>query len=135
MIARRTALWSVLKVGFAAGLIWMVYWLHGNVWFRIYPAVMVLAALIVFVVSLFRTPVAETWARRMGESLDARGVEYCRKATVAWSIFLVAHFGVTLATVFADEWIWALYNGCFAYFLLGGMFVGEWIVRRSVRRG
>lgn len=119
----------------AAALVWLLYFLRANVWLRLYPAAVVSVALAVFAVSLFRTPLAERLARRMGETLDARGVAYCRKVTVAWVVFLSAHLAVTVATAFASREVWAFYNGCLAYVLLGAMFAGEWIVRRRVRRG
>ncbi len=118
----------------AVALVWLLYFLKANVWFRLYPAVVVAVALAGFAVSLFRTPLVECFARRMGEPLDARGVAYCRKVTVAWVVFLSAHLAVTIATVFASRTAWALYNGCLAYVLLGAMFAGEWLVRRRVRR-
>jgi uncharacterized membrane protein len=71
----------------------------------------------------------------MGETLDERGVAYCRRVTVAWTVFLSVHFAVTLATVFASREVWAIYNGFLAYVLIGAMFAGEWLVRRRVRRG
>ena len=72
---------------------------------------------------------------RVGEALDARGVAYCRAVTRAWVIFLSLHLAVTVATAFAPSAVWAFYNGALAYVLMGAMFVGEWLVRRRVRRG
>lgn len=119
----------------AVALVWVLYLLKANVWFRLYPAVVVAGALAVFAVSLFRTPLVERFARGMGEILDTRGVAYCRKVTVAWVVFLSVHLAVTVATAFARREVWALYNGCVAYLLMGAMFAGEWLVRRRVRRG
>lgn len=116
-------------------IVWGLYLLKANVWFRLYPAVMVTLALTVFAVSLFRTPLVEKIARGMGETLDARGVAYCRRVTQVWVAFLAVHLAVTVATVFASYEVWALYNGCLAYLLMGALFAGEWLVRRRVRRG
>ena len=100
-----------------------------------YPAVMVSAVLLVFVWSLFHTPVAEVCARKMGAKLDEAGIRYCRKATIAWVIFLSVHLMITVFTVFASREIWVTYNGAIAYGLMGLMFAGEWIVRRKVAHG
>lgn len=124
-----------LRLVGAAALVWLLYFLRANVWLRLYPAVVVSIVLAAFAVSLFRTPLAEVIARRMGETLDVRGVAYCRKVTVAWVVFLSAHLAVTVATAFASRETWAFYNGFLAYVLMGAMFAGEWLVRRRVRRG
>lgn len=126
---------TALRLACAVALVWVLYLLKANVWFRLYPAVVVAVALAVFAILLFRTPLVERFARGMGEVLDARGVAYCRKVTVAWVVFLSVHLAVTVATVFARREVWAFYNGCLAYLLMGAMFAGEWLVRRRVRRG
>lgn len=101
-----------------------------------YPVVITGAVLTGFVWSLRPggMPLVERFARRMErESLDERGVAYCRRVTCAWVFFLMGHLGVTVATLWFPLWAWALYNGLVAYLLIGAMFVGEWLVRRRVR--
>ena len=122
------------RVALALSVVWALYFMRANCWFRLYPAAMVAVALSAFAVSLFRTPLVEVFARRMGESLDARGVAYCRRVTVVWTVFLSAHLAVTVATAFASHEVWAFYNGFLAYVLMGGLFAGEWLVRRRLRR-
>lgn len=125
---------TLLRIALTPIVVWALYLIRANIWFRLYPAVMVSVALAAFVVSLFRTPLVEVFARRMGESLDDRGVAYCRRVTVVWTVFLSAHLAVTLATVFASREVWALYNGFIAYVLMGALFLGEWLYRRRIRR-
>ena len=132
---RRPRTGTIARVALALLVVWALYFLRANVWFRLYPAVMVSLALIVFAVSLLRTPLVELFARRMGETLDARGVAYCRRVTVVWTVFLALHLAVTVATVFSTREVWVFYNGFLAYVLMGALFAGEWIVRRRVRRG
>ena len=132
---RRPRPGTLVRIALTPLVVWGLYFLRANVWFRLYPAVMVAIALIVFSVSLFRTPVVETVARRMGDDLDARGVAYCRRVTVVWTVFLCAHLAVTVATAFASREVWAFYNGFLAYVLMGALFLGEWLVRRRIRRG
>jgi len=110
--------------------VWLLYLLRANVWFRLYPVLMVAAALTAFAVSLARTPLVEVVARRAGNELDARGVAYCRSVTRVWTLFLSVHLGVTVLTVFASHEVWAIYNGFIAYVLMGTLFAGEWIVRK-----
>lgn len=124
-----------MRVALTPVLVWVLYLLRANVWFRLYPALMAAIALSAFAVSLFRTPLVETIARGMGETLDDRGVAYCRTVTRVWTAFLSVHLAVTLATVFASHEVWAVYNGLVAYVLMGILFAGEWLVRRRMRRG
>ena len=115
-------------------VVWALYFLKARVWFRLYPAVMVALALAVFAVSLFRTPLIEVFARKMGETLDARGIAYCRQVTRIWVAFLSVHLLVTVATVFLSREIWVFYNGFLAYVLMGSLLLGERLYRRRVRR-
>ena len=124
----------VVQAVVSTAVVWAIYSLRANVWFRLYPVMVVVCVLCAFAASLFRTPLVEVFARRMGERLDGRGVAYCRNVTRAWVAFLTVHLAVTVATVFMSYEAWALYNGCIAYVLMGLMFAGEWIVRRRVRR-
>ena len=125
----------VAHIALAPLVVLALYLLKANVWFRLYPVLMVAVALVVFAISLWRTPLVEVFARRMGETLDARGVVYCRRVTVVWTVFLSIHLVVTFLTVFASHETWALYNGVLAYLMMGALFVGEWLFRRRYRRG
>ena len=132
---RRPRAGFLARVALTPVIVWALYLLKANVWFRLYPAMMVAIALAAFSVSLFRTPLVESIARRMGEDLDERGVAYCRTVTRVWTGFLAVHLAVTIATVFASQEVWAIYNGCVAYVLMGALFAGARTVRRRVRRG
>jgi uncharacterized membrane protein len=132
---RRARLGTVLRIALTPLVVWGLYLVRANVWFRLYPAIMSGLALSVFAVSLFRTPLVESIARRMGETLDERGVAYCRKVTLVWTVFLSVHLLVTIATVFASREIWAAYNGLVAYVLMGLLFAGEWFYRRRLLNG
>lgn len=132
---RRPPVKFLSRVALSLVAIWAIYLLRANVWFRIYPAVMVSLALAGFAFSLRRTPLVEVFARRMGEELDAKGVAYCRNVTRVWVVFLSANLVVTIATVFAPYEVWALYNGCVSYVLTGLLLAGEWLYRRRARRG
>ena len=132
---RPRALNAIMRTALAAAVVWAIYLLKGNFWFRLYPALVVGAFLAAFGLSLLGTPLVERIARRMGEELDEGGVAYCRSATVAWTVFLSIHFAVTIATLFASREVWAAYNGFVAYLLIGAMFLGEYIVRRRARHG
>lgn len=116
------------------GVIWGLYFLRDNIWLRAYPLVISCGVWFLFVRSLFKIPLVEVFARRMGEKLDVAGVQYCRRVTVAWVIFMTLHVAVTTATLFLSHHVWALYNGCLAYILIGGMFAVEFLIRKRVKR-
>lgn len=131
----RFRLTRVLRIALMPVLVWAIYLMKGNLWFRLYPAVMVAFAFASFFISLFKTPIVELIARRMGDNLDSKAVGYCRVVTSVWTVFLGLHLLVTIGTIFASLEIWAFYNGFLAYVMMGLLFVGEWIIRRRVRRG
>lgn len=131
---RRFRAKTLVRIALTPLVVWGLYVLRANVWFRLYPAIMASIAFVAFAVSLFRTPLAEVVARRSGDRLGEHGVAYCRKVTWVWTVFLAAHLAVTVLTVFASHEVWAVYNGLVAYVLMGVLFVGEWLVRRRVRR-
>ncbi|MBP5228098.1 MAG: hypothetical protein J6336_12015 [Kiritimatiellae bacterium] len=130
----RKPLAAILRVAAGIAVVWVIYWMRGNRYSRLYPVLMSGIAFSLFAVSLFRTPLVERFARRMGERLDEAGVRYCRKVTVAWTLFLAIHLAVTVWTLFLPLRVWAFYNGCLAYLLMGAMFIGEWLIRRRVRK-
>lgn len=131
----RFRLTRVLRIALMPVLVWAIYLMKGNLWFRLYPAIMVAFAFASFFISLFKTPIVELIARRMGDNLDSKAVSYCRVVTRVWTVFLGLHLLVTIGTIFASLEIWVFYNGFLAYVMMGLLFVGEWIIRRRVRRG
>ena len=126
---------TAIRLFSAPLVVWGLYLLKANIYFRLYPAVMVALALGAFAISLFRVPLAEVFARKFGEELDAKGVAYCRRVTEVWVAFLAVHLAVTVATVFASREVWAFYNGFLAYVLMGALFLGEYLYRRRMRHG
>lgn len=124
---------AAVRASLAVALVWLVYFLRGNICLRLYPAVMGGVAFAVFALSNFKTPLVETIARKRGEKLDADGIVYCRKVNKCWTAFLAAHLAVTLATVFMSHEVWVFYNGFLAYVLFATMFAAEWLVRRKLK--
>ncbi|SEL71138.1 Uncharacterized membrane protein [Roseateles sp. YR242] len=102
---------------------------------KLYPVLVNLAMLTLFSVSLVRGPsVVERLARLTDPHLPPQAIVYTRRVTQIWCGFFLVNGGVALATaLWASERIWALYNGLFAYGLMGLLMGGEWLVRRRVR--
>ena len=100
-----------------------------------YPVLMNAVLFILFIYSWFRPPtVIETIARIQEPELPPAGVIYTRKVTLVWSVFFIINgCCAAISTTLSNEY-WALYNGFIAYILMGVLFVGEWLVRRRVKR-
>jgi len=103
---------------------------------KLYPVVVSLGFLTLFAGSILRGPtVVERLARMRHPELPPRAAAYCRRVTVAWSLFFLINGGIALATVLSrsDE-LWFWYNGVIAYALIGIVFAVEWLCRRRVMR-
>ena len=102
---------------------------------KAYPICVNLGLLAVFGQSLWRPPtVIERLATLHEGPLDERGRRYTRGVTQVWCAFFVLNASLSMATaLFATERVWALYNGCVSYVLMGLLFAGDWLLRRHVR--
>lgn len=117
-----------------AGLAAALFFTDEAVLLRLYPVLMNAAVASVFAVSLFRKPLIEIFAEKMGHELDDAARAYTRKATLAWAIFMAANTLVSLISVFLPLSVWTIYNGAISYALIGLMAAAEFLVRRRVRR-
>lgn len=99
---------------------------------RLYPALISLGMLLVFVSSLIFPPsMIEQFARLQQPNLSKEGVYYTKRVTQVWCLFFVLNGSFAVYTAFYTSLeIWSLYNGLIAYVLIGLMFIGEWLVRR-----
>jgi uncharacterized membrane protein len=100
-----------------------------------YPVLVNVFFFLVFAASLGQEQtLIERLARRLEPDLPPSGVRYTRRVTQAWCVFFIANGGVALWSIGAGEAIWAFYNGCLAYLLMGLMFAGEWLLRGRMKR-
>ncbi len=105
-----------------------------DTWMLMQPAMINLAMFIAFALSLRHPPcVVERLARLQDPKLPPEGVIYCRKVTRAWCKFFIANGSCAAVSAFMDRQVWALYNGCIAYILIGLFFTVEWFLRRRVK--
>ena len=88
-----------------------------------YPVVVNAIMLAVFGGSLWSTmPIVEE-----------KGVRYTRRVTQIWCGFFIINGGIALFTaLYGDMSLWTAWNGMIAYFLMGTLMAGEWLVRRQV---
>ena len=90
--------------------------------------------LLFFSSSFMKETIIQRLAKLMEPDIKPKALEYTRKLTYAWAGFTFCNFLVSLYTVFLSEKIWAVYNGCISYLLVGGFFAIEYIVRRNFKR-
>lgn len=104
-----------------------------------YPVLVNLVLLSVFGFSLWHPPsVIERFARLQYQlqkrELPSHVPAYTRKVTWVWCGFFTLNAFLALATAFASDSLWALYNGLIAYLLMGLLMASEYLVRLRVQR-
>jgi uncharacterized membrane protein len=102
---------------------------------RWYPTLISLFLLLTFGLSLvYGPPVVERIARVREPDLPAAAIPYTRKVTWVWVGFFVFNAVVSaVLTLWAPLKWWTLYNGLIVYFIMGPLFVGEWLLRKRLR--
>lgn len=97
---------------------------------KFYPVAVNFVFFCMFFFSLFsRETVIQRMARAFEPDIKSKSLEYTRNLTYVWAVVTFCNFLVSLWTVFADEKIWAFYNGCLSYLLIGAVFAAEYSVR------
>lgn len=103
---------------------------------KAYPVLVSAALAVGFGLSLLWPPsVVERIAVLSEPHLTAKGRLYCRRVTGIWTAWLVLNAALAAAlAVWGSVEIWALWTGLLSYLVMGGLFLGEYAVRRRVRR-
>ena len=102
---------------------------------KYYPVIVNFVLFCIFFGSTFsEETVIQKMAKLMGPNIKPKALEYTRRLTYIWSIFMLANFFISLATVFMSEKVWAIYNGFLSYMLVGGFFIIEYMVRINFKK-
>ncbi len=102
---------------------------------RLYPPVMNFTIFLIFFSSLFtKETIIQKFAKMWSKNLHPLELAYTRKLTYIWCIFLLLNFIISVITVFLSDKIWMFYNCFFSYFLIGTIFIIEYIVRIFFRK-
>ena len=117
-------------------LVIFLFWYTRIFAFKFYPVIMDFLFFAMFFSSLFmKETVIQKIARMMeGEELNDFVKKYTRNLTYIWCVFLFANFLIALSTVFMDDKIWMLYNGCISYLAVGTFFIIEYIIRIIMKK-
>ncbi|GAA5017313.1 septation protein IspZ [Acinetobacter puyangensis] len=99
---------------------------------KFYPVLMNLGTCIIFAYTLYSPPsMIERFARLHQPDLPESGVQWTRKVTQVWCVFLLLNAIIALMTVlFFSTQIWAIYNGFISYLLMGALLLAEFILRK-----
>lgn len=124
------AWWIGIGLVVVIGLLWLD---NDPAWVLLYPVFMSGIMLTLFASSLIRPPsIVERIARLRIPDMPPEGVIYTRHITMVWCGFFVLNGGIAIWTALvASREIWVFYNGFLSYVLMGLLFAGEWIYRRS----
>lgn len=102
---------------------------------KYYPVLMNLGFFLLFFISSFmKETIIQKLAKIMEPDIKPKALEYTRKLTYIWAVFTFCNFCISLFTVFLSEKIWAVYNGCISYLLIGLFFAIEYIIRIRFKR-
>jgi uncharacterized membrane protein len=133
LVASSRMKWLPGALAAAMGVLALVF--RSAVSLHYYPVLVSLFFLCLFAGSLVQgQSIVERFARRIDPNLPPRGVRYTRRVTQAWCAFFVVNIALTLWSIGLGEKAWAIYSGGISYLLMGGMFAGEWLIRRHVMR-
>jgi uncharacterized membrane protein len=99
------------------------------------PSIINLALLANFGLSLKKPKsMIERFAEKTNPDLPPAARVYCRVVTSLWCIFFIVNGSIALGLALkGDVERWALYTGCWSYFIMGGLFALEFIVRTLIK--
>lgn len=101
---------------------------------KAYPVLVNAGLLLAFAWTLAYPPTAiERLARLREPALPPSGVRYTRHVTWVWVAFFAINGSIAAGTLWAEDYIWALYNGLISYLLMGALFLGEFLFRQRYR--
>lgn len=124
--------WSVFLGGLCLVLLLFIF--QNELFLKAYPVLTNSLLALTFLLSLKSTPAIEHFARKMNVKMTKDKRAYCRKATLAWGVFLSINALISFATVFASIEVWTLYNGFISYILIGLMAASEFVARKRTQK-
>lgn len=102
---------------------------------KFYPPIVNFCLFLIFFSSIFQEKtIIQKMALLMEPDANEAVMSYTRKLTYVWAVFTFVNFLLSFWTVFLPEKIWAVYNGCISYILVGCVFIIEYIVRINFKR-
>lgn len=117
-------------------LLFVLFYFKRFVVIKFYPPVMNLTIFLIFFSSIFtKETIIQKFARISAKKpLHELELSYTRRLTYVWSAFLFLNFLFSVLTIFLSDEIWIFYNCFLSYFLVGTLFIIEYIVRIFFRK-
>lgn len=112
------------------------FWFDSVVGFKLYPVMVNVSMLAVFIYSYFKPPtVIETFARLTEKDFPERAVSYTVKVTLIWCLFFLLNGGISLYTALYTSFdTWLFYNGFLSYIAMATLMSGEYCVRKITKK-
>lgn|SRR5574344_155391 len=105
------------------------------IFFKYYPVVVDFLFFIIFFSSCFNEEtVIQKLARAMEPEIKPLALVYTRNLTYIWALFMFINTIIAGLTIFMSEKLWIFYNGFLSYFIVGLIFIIEYIVRINFKR-
>jgi len=111
------------------------------VFIKMYPALAALAYLTIMVTSFFfPPPLAYYFIDIFDKSIKTKIPkklfdDFCFKASVVWCVFFFIDGIIAVITVYlGSDLVWGIYNGGITYCIMGLIFVGEFIVLKTIEK-
>ena len=102
---------------------------------KFYPPIMNFTIFVIFFSSLFtKETIIQKFAKLWNKNLHPLELSYTRNLTYVWCVFLFLNFIISIFTIFLSDKFWIFYNCFFSYFLIGTIFIIEYIVRIIFRK-
>lgn len=102
---------------------------------KYYPVCMNFFFFSLFTITAFQK---ETLIQKIAKKIDGDLTEdfedYTRKLSYIWILVTFTNFVMSFSTLFLSDKIWALYNGCISYFLIGLVLMVEFPIRMIYKR-
>jgi uncharacterized membrane protein/rubredoxin len=108
---------------------------------KLYPALTALAYLTIMITSFFFPPplayyFIDIFDKTIKTKIPKEVFEsYYLKASVIWCVFFFIDGIISVfTTLYGSDRVWGIYNGGVTYFLMGLIFIGEFIVLKSIEK-
>jgi len=111
------------------------------IFIKLYPALASLSYLIIMLTSFFfPPPLAYYFIDIFDKSIKTKIPKdvfniFCYRATILWCVFFFVDGTIAIITAFfGSDFIWGIYNGGITYFVMGLIFLGEFIVLKIIEK-
>lgn len=119
---------------FATLCVILLFYFKRVAFLKFYPPLCNFVFFMIFFVSIFtKEPLILRFAKMYGDNPKGAALNYIRNLTYVWTVFLFINFVISIWTIYLSDKIWMFYNGFISYFLIGTLFILEYILRKILQ--